>query len=175
MLNSFTHQVFKRDAMVFPEKKEQFYLFLRQHPIGVLSSVSPDGEAHGSTVYFVVDRDDNIAFITKTLTLKYRNVKQHPRVMLTCFDAATQTTASLVGMAREVQEHFELNAIAGAIMSASLKTTEVGVPPITKLKAGSYTAFIIKPEKLHLVVFNRPGKKGYEELFETSKSFELHP
>lgn len=175
MLHKLAHQILKRDAQTFPEKKQQLLAFLREHPVGVLSSVSPEGQPHGSVVYFAIDRDENFAIITKTLTTKYRNLQQHPEVMLTCFDPATQTTASIIGKATEVQDHFELNAIAGAIMSASLKTTEAGTPPITKLKAGSYAAFTIQPEKLHMVTYNSPGRKGYDELFETVQSFELHP
>jgi len=176
MLNNFTHQILKRDDKAFPARKSQIIEFMRQNPVGVLSSITPDGEPHGSVIYFAIDRDQNIAFITKTKTRKYQNLQQHPKVTLTCFEASTQTTVTVVGKVEEVKESFDINAIAGAIVSASLKTTDDGVPPITKLKAGDFTAFVIRPEQLHMVAYNHAeSKKGYDELFETMESFELHP
>lgn len=126
-------------------------------------------------VYFAIDQDENVAFITKKKTRKYGNVHAHPQVMLTCFEATTQTTVSVTGIAEEVEESFDINAIAGAIMSASLRTTEAATPPITKVKAGEFAAFIIKPAQLHMVIYNTSANKGYHELLETVESFELLP
>jgi hypothetical protein len=93
--------------------------------------------------------------------------------MLPCFEPVRQTTVNIVGHTEEVRDAFALNAIAGAVMGASLKTTEAGIPPIAKLKAGAFTAFKLTPTSLYMAVYSHPKRGEYEELFESVESFEL--
>ncbi|CAN5398499.1 hypothetical protein BH09PAT4_BH09PAT4_00440 [soil metagenome] len=173
MFNKFSHQIITSKSALFPEREARIFQFLRDHPVGVLSMVTPENAPHGSVIYFALGQDQTIGFITKRLTRKYRNLSSDNQVMLTCFEATTQTTVNILGHAKETRDAFEVNAIAGAVMGASLKTTKAGIPPISKLKAGAFTAFKITPTSLHMAVYGRSERGGHGDLLQSVESFEL--
>jgi len=157
----------------FSDRQQRIYGFLHSNPIGVLSSVSPDGEPHGSVIYFTIDNDFQVSFVTKQDTRKYDNLKRHDHVLLTVYEPQAQTVAQVTGKAVEIKDSFEINAVAGAILAASLKTSDGGLPPISKLEAGSFVGFRINPDQIRLAVYARPDPGDYSDLFETIECFEL--
>jgi hypothetical protein len=155
------------------DRQQRIYNFLATNPVGVLSTVTPDGDPHGAVIYFTIDKNFVISFLTKTGTRKYDNLKRHSHVMLTVFEASTQATTQITGEAVEITERYDTNSVAGAIIGASMKTSAAGLPPIAKLQAGTYVAFTIKPVQIRMAVYARPDSGGYGELFESIESFEL--
>lgn len=156
-----------------PERQQRIYDFLRLKPIGVMSTSLPNGNPHGSVIYYCIDQQFTIKFLTKSKTRKYENLKQHDQVVITVFEPETQTTAEISGKAVEVTESVEINSIAGSILAASMKTSGAGLPPISKLDAGEYVAFKIVPEQIKMAVYARPDPGDYTSLFETIEAFEL--
>lgn len=148
----------------FEEHQAELLTFLHEHPVGVLSTVSPEGEPHGSVIYFAVGHDTTFAFVTKRLTAKYHHLAHNPAATLTCFDAPSQTTVNIRGNVEEVNSSFELNAIAEAIMAASLKTTDASAPPITKIKAGDFVAFKLTPTSIYMATYD--GSNRSEQVFD---------
>lgn len=157
-------KILTKNSKDFRARLQQLLTFLRQHPVGVISTVSPEGSPHGSVIYFAVGRDNTFAFVTKRLTEKYRHLTHDPTATLTAFDAASQTTVNIAGSAKEIGDSFELNAIAEAIMAASLKMTAASVPPITKIKAGDFVAFKVKPTSIYMATYN--GSERSEVVFD---------
>jgi uncharacterized pyridoxamine 5'-phosphate oxidase family protein len=155
------------------DRERRIYEFLQSNPIGILSSTGPNGDPHGSVIYFSLDKHFNVSFITKAQTKKYDNLSRQGHVMLTVFEPKTQTVAQITGKAQEIKDDYIINQIAGAIHAASLKTSEAGLPPITKLEAGEYVAFQISPNQIKMAVYARPDGGDYTELFETIESYEL--
>ena len=94
--------------------------------------------------------------------------------MLTIFDPRTQTTVQVTGIAEEIIDSYEVNNIAGSITGISLKTSEGGLLPITKLEEGEFTAFQVKPVQIRMAVYGRPDPGSYEDLFESIESFDLY-
>ncbi len=157
----------------FSDRQERIFGFLKACPVGVLSTVTADGNPHGAVVYFTIDEDFVVSFVTKAQTRKYDNLMHHNHVTLTVFDQQTQTTAQIIGKAVEIKDGYDINVIAGAILTASMKTSDGGLPPISKLSAGEFVGFKIKPDQIRMAVFGRPDPGDYSELFETIESFEL--
>jgi uncharacterized pyridoxamine 5'-phosphate oxidase family protein len=157
----------------FSDRQERIYNFLRSCPIGVLSTVTPDGKPNGAVIYFTVDKEFNVSFVTKNETRKYENIKNNNQVTLTVYEPATQTSAQITGKAIEIKDGFEVNEVAGAIMAASMKTSEGGLPPISKLSAGEFVGFRIELDQIRMAVYGNPDPGDYSELFETIESFEL--
>lgn len=155
------------------ERQWRIYRFLSANPAGVLSSVSPDGDPHGTVVYFSIDKSFKLCFLTKDGTRKYDNLKRNNHVMLTVFEPASQTTVQIEGVAYEITDSVDVNAVAGAVLSACLKTSNSGMVPITNLQAGSYVAFRIKPKLIRMAVYSDPKFGDYAELFESVESFDL--
>jgi hypothetical protein len=156
-----------------PDKKRHIYDFLNANPIAVLSSITPDDNPHGAVVYFSIDMRFVAAILTKADTQKYDNLTHNNHVMLTIYEALTQTTVQLIGKAIEVTDSYEINEIAEINLRASMKTSDRGVPAILKLEAGAYVAFRIHPHQVRKAVYGHSGPGNYTELFETIDSFDL--
>lgn len=159
-------------AVKFSDKKQRIFDFLFETSIGVLSSTDPDGDPHGAVIYFTINQDFEVEFLTKSETKKYDNLIHNNHVMLTVFQPLTQTTVQLTGVAQEITDGFIMNEIAGRVMGTSLKTSDAGLMPLHKLRAGSFVAFKIVPVEVRMAVYARPDSGGYAELFEIVESFE---
>ncbi|MEO7363982.1 MAG: pyridoxamine 5'-phosphate oxidase family protein, partial [Candidatus Saccharimonadales bacterium] len=148
------------------------YDFLFESSIGVLSSTDPNGDPHGAVIYFTITKDFEVAILTKSGTRKYDNLMRNSHVMLTVFDSKTQSTAQLTGIAHEVKNGFDMNAIAARIQGTSLKTSETGLAPLSKLEAGSFVAFRIEPVQVRMAVYASSGAGNHAQLFETVETFD---
>jgi hypothetical protein len=155
------------------ERQWRMYRFLYAHPVGVLSSVTPDHDPHGAVVYFSIDKAFNIYFLTKNGTRKYDNITHNNHVMLTVFDPVTQTTAQVTGIAHEIADSVLVNSVAGSVLRASLDTSDSGIMPITNLQAGDYAGFMIKPKSVRMAVYSEPHFGDYMQLFQSIESFDL--
>jgi len=155
------------------ERWRRISTFLHDHPIGVLSTVTPDGNPHGVVVYFITDQDLTIHILTKTGTHKYDNLAHNSQYMLTVFDPATQSTAQITGIAAEQSDHASIQRVANGIIDANTRTSGSLLPPIIKLRAGAFTAFRIKPVQIRMATYAHAGSGDHSELFESLESFEL--
>jgi hypothetical protein len=155
----------------FSDRKQRIYDFLFETSIGVLSSTDPDGDPHGAVIYYTINKDFEVEFLTKSETKKYDNLIHNDHVMLTVFEPLTQTTVQLTGVANEIKDGFIMDEIAGRVLGTSLKTSDAGLMPLNKLEAGSFIAFQIKPLQVRMAVYARPDPGDYNELFETIESF----
>ncbi len=175
MLNRFAklrHPV-AIDPEKFSDRKRRMYQFLTENPIGVLSTVTPDGNPHGVVIYFVTGKDFVISFLTKTGTRKYDNLVHNGRVSLTVFESTTQAVVQVIGRAKEVTDSKTVSDIAGSVLGVTQGSGQPGPSPLSKLEVGQYTAFDITPDQVRMAVYARPDSGGYAELFESVESFEL--
>lgn len=173
MFNLLTSSARPKDTVAFTARQRRIHNFLRANPVGVLSSVDPNGDPHSVVIYFSIDNQFQVFFLTKSDTQKYDNLLRHDHVMLTVFDAESQATAQIAGIAVEITDNYEVSSVAGAVLAASLMTSREGQPPISKLQAGAYVAFRIEPNQIRMAVYSRPDSGSYDELFDTIESFEL--
>lgn len=158
-----------------PERQQRMYDFLQTHPVGVLSTVNEHDQPHGTVIYFLVNPLFEVSFLTKTGTQKHDNLMRNNQTTLTIFDPVLQTTVEISGHAAKVTDSYDINGIAGGILAASLRMSQHQMPPITKLQAGPYTAFTIRPTQIRMAVYARPDPGDYDTIFESIESFELHP
>jgi uncharacterized pyridoxamine 5'-phosphate oxidase family protein len=154
------------------QRERRIYDFLKANPAGVLSTVDPDGDPHGTVIYYDVDTSFCTYFLTKTETRKYDDIKHYDHVMLTVFEPKYQSVAQVAGIASELTDSTEINRIAGAAQTASLKTSRSGLPPISKLTVGGYTAFAVKPVQIRMAVYFKPGVNRTNGIFESIESFD---
>lgn len=131
-----------------PQERSKIVDFLDSHPVGVIATVNSDGNPHASTIYFSVDNDLNVSFTTKRDTNKHKNISQHDTVMLAAYDSESQSTVQLTGRATEVHEPEQAQQIYRGTLRAADHTGEDNVPPIAKIPAGPYVAYIIRPSDI---------------------------
>ncbi len=155
------------------ESQQRIYGFLESNPIGVLATVDPNNRPHAVVVYYSIDTMFNIYFVTKTKTKKSDNLRHNAAANFLVYDATSQTTVQIYGHADEVNDPARLEEVFKNLTTASMDTSSEGVPPITKLKAGEYIVYRIKPAQVRMAVYARPDRGGYEDLFEVLEDGEL--
>jgi general stress protein 26 len=160
------------NANEFSDKEQRIYDFLNANPVAVMSTVTPDGDPHGVVLYFSIDKYFVASILTKADTRKYDNLTHNDHAMLTVFEPRTQTTVQLTGKAKEITDRYEINEVAEINLQASMNTSNAGMPPILKLKAGAYVAFRIYPEQISMAVYSHPDSGDYSQLFEVLDNFE---
>jgi hypothetical protein len=158
----------------FTDRQRRIYEFLCENPVGVLCTITPEYKPHGSVIYFNVEDDFQITFLTRSRTRKHDNLMRNSYAMLTVFEPRTQTTAQITGRAAEITDSYDVNAIAVKVLRASMNTSEGGIPPIAKLESGPFVAFSIEPIQIRWAVFARPYSGDMSDMFESLESFELH-
>jgi uncharacterized protein YhbP (UPF0306 family) len=174
MLRKYSAKHIKANSEL-TERQWRIYHFLHANPVGVLSSVTPDDTPHGTVIYFSIDSHFTIYFITKDRTRKHDNLKHNSHVMLTVFESVSQTTAQIVGVATELTDTRTISRIAGAVVSACTRTSDAGLPPISKLQAGMYVGYKITPAQIRIATYSQANPGDFESLFDSIESFELQP
>jgi general stress protein 26 len=149
------------------EEREHILGFLKNHEIGVLATVDPNGDPSAAAIYFAVDDSLGISFLTKTGTKKHDNLKRHASCILVVYEASSQTTVQIKGIASEVTDASETQRIFTSIVKISMETSASGIPPTSKLQAGDYVVYHIKPKEIRMAVFVRPDPGDYDSIFET--------
>ena len=149
------------------KKHENAHDFLRNHPVGVLATVDANGDPHAAAIYFAIDSKSMISFLTKTGTRKADNLEHNNHAELLVYEAETQTTVQVAGVASKVEDPEEMNQVFTKIVNASLEASDSSVPPISRLKEGDYVAYRLTPKQIRMAVFSRPKFGEYEDLFKT--------
>jgi len=149
-----------------PESADAIHDFLATRHTGVLATVNEAGDPHAASVYFSVDDDLCLTFITKTKTQKYKNIEKHSRVFFVCTDEEMQTTAQLDGHAKKITDATEHQRALDAAYHYAEKGSGTEFPPIEKLFAGDYVALKIVPRTIRMAVYLRNAESN-EELYET--------
>jgi len=149
-----------------PEAIAHVKQFLSEQPVGVLSTVTSKGRPHSAVIYFNVNDDLSVSFLTKNDTLKNHNIKRNNHVMLVSYEPESQTTLQIEGKAINITDTPEAEEVFRKTLQSVEKTSESGIPPISKLDAGRYVAYRIDPDQIRMAVFARPDPGGYE-MYET--------
>jgi len=161
------------EAADLSDRQRRIYAFLHSHHTGVLSTVTPDNNPHGSVIYYAIGTDFKVRILTKTGTRKYNNLDHNDRAMLTVYDPSTQTTVELTGVAIEQSSAHEVNMAATAIFGYRPPAGDA-MPPIVRLQAGPFTSFEIEPIDIRMATYAHHAPGGYDELFESIESFEMN-
>ncbi|HSX33294.1 MAG TPA: pyridoxamine 5'-phosphate oxidase family protein [Candidatus Saccharimonadales bacterium] len=156
----------------FTERQRRIFTFLDTEHAGVLCTITPEGEPHGSVVYYAIDEHFVVHILTKKGTRKHANILHNNHVMFTVWEAKTQTTAQIIGRAREQASGDAVTKIANILFSR-LGPEATSLLPIMKLQAGAFTTIDIEPLQIRMAVYSHPGTGDYHELFESIESFDL--
>lgn len=117
--------------------------FLRSHDVAVLSTINQDEEIDAATIYYLIDRDNRIYFITKSSTAKAHNLYMHTYVALTIFDEAKMSTAQIKGIC-DFEDSPEIKNYVYSQITRPRQHGGVQMSvPVTKIKEGSYEVFCI--------------------------------
>lgn len=150
------------------EDKPKIAKFLAKNQIGMLATADDSGQPYVSTIYFVVDPDLNVYFITKGKTTKYKHLIQNPKAALAVYEAKSQSTVQIYGSAEQILDFPTINDIFRRILVVTNATSESAIPPVSKLVGNDYKCFRIRSRTIRMAEYTKP-EHGYknEEIFDT--------
>lgn len=129
----------------FESSDDEATNFMKNHDLAVLSTVDRTGNVSGAVVYYMMDEDNFIYILTRSGTSKGRNVYAHSQVALTVHEVGTQQTAQLQGIAEVETDHQIKNDVFSIMVKPRKYTDQTQLPPVTKLKDGTFTVIRITP------------------------------
>lgn len=137
-----------------------------EHNIGTLATASNSGIPHAATIYFVTEQDFLIYFITKKDTTKSRNLQENSNAALAVFDATSQTTVQAFGKAVEMLDPHLLQSVFEKVSAIAQNTSGGHQPPVTKLDAGDYVVYCLKPQTVRMAEFVKADYPPVDQLFD---------
>ena len=141
--------------------KEIVFNFLKKNTLGGLATVTDDGKPHADAVYYTIDTNFDISFLTEMGTLKYKNVTHKNDVFFVVTEVETKTTVHVKGKASLVRDKDSLtgmmNRVANMLNGGDSFDT---VLPILKRDDGNLVVIKITPEEVR---FSDYGGKGLVE------------
>lgn len=140
--------------------------FLSKNNIATLATVDATGCPRASVIYFVIDPQLNVYFITKRDTAKAKNIKLNNNVSLAVYEPKSQTTAQISGTAEVVQDPTRFDDVFAKVQAIADKTGASPVPPISKLAVGPYEVFCIKPTDIRIARYARSEPGSPETIFD---------
>jgi len=142
--------------------------FLDDHSVGVLATANKAAIPYASTIYFVVEDDLSISFLTKEDTAKCRNMRENPNVALAVTDAQSQSTVQIAGTVQEIKDASRIQQLHDKVVTITVSTSSGATPPVMKLDAGELVAFSIQPSFVRLARFlQTESSMQIGSLFET--------
>ncbi len=138
--------------------------FLEGNSLAVISTVTKEGNPDGSAVYYLIEKNFEIFFITKKGTAKYKNIHHLNEVVLTVTNTATNETVKIKGKAEPVNKaalNIEImENVAGKLNRDDDFET---VLPILKHDAGEILAIKITPYQITMSDYS--GEEANEAVF----------
>lgn len=131
------------------------YDFMKHHHMGVLSTVAEDSKPWGAAIFYVVDEEFNVFFVTRQETFKYKNLDNNPYAALTIADEENQTTVQLSGKISRVPAEDYMDIIFTRLVAIRPKGDMYWAPPVEKVSRGDYMALRLTPDKLHYANFKK--------------------
>jgi general stress protein 26 len=123
-------------------------IFLANHDVAVLSTVTKSGQVQGAAVYYVPGDDGNIYVLTKSDTSKAHNMLAHPQVAITIYDATELKTIQMQGKAHiEADLKMKRLVFDKMVRPRNYQGEEI-MPPVTDLSFGGYITFRIEPDRI---------------------------
>ena len=140
--------------------------YIKNNPVMVLGTVGKHGKPHGAAVYVCSITADEVYFITKTETQKFKDILDNPQVSVTIVNSTENSSLQASGVAKVVSDPAVIELVMGK-MAKVYGASADWLPPITKLRAGPYQVVHITLEHARLARFQhvKPGSSTiYKEL-----------
>ena len=134
-----------------------------------MATVATEEKPDAATVFYVVDEDLTIYFMTRVESRKFLNLEKQPMVSMVITDEKTMETIQLTGTAERIQN---LNDESGAL--TKLWTVDYRNPnwpgPAVKLYESGHSVQLavvkVVPQEMTYALFERQDKGKYRPFFE---------
>lgn len=140
--------------------------FIKHRNMAVLSTVSATGEPWGSAIIFAHDEDLNFFFMTRSDTLKYKNIEANPTAALTIADEQDQVTVQAMGIVTRVAAKDYMDVVFKKLASIKPRGDYHWTPPVIKVHKGDYMILQFTPKKLQYADFKQKKSDIHSDYIE---------
>ena len=141
-----------RDGM----QQRELVSFLRSNPVAALASINAKGMPEIMAIYFYVEHDLSISFITKVKTRKFENISTTPSISLLVYEKDRLMSAEIHGEAKVIDDTIEFVQTIERFQEV-FERQRKWLPPISQIEAGNYTAYKIFPKRIYFRRFSEEG------------------
>lgn len=146
------------------ERKKVAFDFLKSHKTAVIATTSASEGPQASTVYYVIDSDFSLYFLTGDATKKFKNLAENNKIAFVVGTGPELVTIQGGGRAERLKHPYTDDIILR--MSENLSLKESRYWPIFKLPEGAIYVFKIHPEWMIMVNLDiERSEKDYKEDF----------
>lgn len=148
--------------------QHEIVAYIKDNPVVVLGTVDEHNSPHGAAVYVCLVSANQLYFVTKTETQKFKNIAHNPQVSIVIVNPSENSTLQAVGSV-----HTEKDArVIGLVMEKMTKIYARSVdwlPPIAKIRAGAYQVVGIKLHHARLAQF-KGEHAGSQHIFKEDEA-----
>lgn len=149
--------------------KNQLVEILERQEMLVLSTLDKENKVHGSTMFFLVDKNLSFYLLTKSDTQKYENINAHSDVALTVIFTDEQKTVQCEGTIREVERATE--EYRNVILQLSEKNALQGgiswPPPLASIPDSELIIYQVVPSWLRYGDFSNQSGEVFHQIIPT--------
>ena len=137
--------------------------FIKSQSKAVIATVDSEDQPSTSVIFYIVDKNDEMFFITKSHTTKFENIKSNHKAALTIVDSKKPIAVNLIGTVTEITEHPQRDEIMQKVFQLSYSELH-DFAPIIKLHKGSFSVMNFVPLKAKMTDFTKPMGEAKENL-----------
>ncbi|HSE29330.1 MAG TPA: pyridoxamine 5'-phosphate oxidase family protein [Candidatus Saccharimonadales bacterium] len=123
--------------------QQEIVNYIKDHPVAVLGTTGKSSRPFGAAIYIYAKSIDQLYFITKTETQKFKNIQENPMVSVTIVDSSDNSSLQLSGDVSVVNDVRIIDQVMRE-MSKIYANSADWLPPLAKIRAGSYQVISIK-------------------------------
>ncbi len=148
--------------------KQEAYEFLSKIPLAVFGTVSDNNTPHLTTVFYIVDKDLNFYFISRSETAKIHNINRGSKVSIVVSDRRSFVTVEAQGHAVQLTGIDKFKTIFKMFTDVYSKQDiiEEGklfnwAPPVASMENGDIVIYEVKPDWIRYIDYknNSPFDK----------------
>lgn len=143
--------------------------FLSAHRVATLATIATKKKPDAATVFYIVDEDLTIYFMTRIESRKFRNLEKQHVVSMVITDEKTMETIQLTGAAERIENLEEEGVALTKLWTADYRNPNWPGPAVRLYESGhSVQLAVVKvvPQEMTYAVFERQDKGKYGSFFE---------
>ena len=143
--------------------------YLSAHRTATLATVNAKKKPDAASVFYIVDNDLTIYFMTRIESRKFHNLENQTIVSMVITDEETMETIQLTGAAERIENLEEEGRALTKLWTADYRNPNWPGPAVKLFESGhSVQLAVVKvvPQEMTYAVFERQNKGKYGSFFE---------
>ena len=137
--------------------------FMKAHTRAVIATIDAANQPSTSVIFYIVDDNDELFFITKSHTKKYQNIKINNCSAITVVDKDKPIAVNATGIVEEITDEATKDTIMQKVFKLSYSELQ-DYAPIIKLHKGSFSVLKFIPKEAIMTDFTKPMGEAKEDL-----------